>query len=63
MFMVDRDLGFWVVMLIGFYFFFCKFNLVLKFVKDYDFFKFLLCKDIIVCLWGLVICVIWFKII
>lgn len=34
--MADRDSGFWAAMLIGFYSFFRKSNLVPKSAKDYD---------------------------
>ena len=57
----DRDSGFWAAMLIGFYSFFRKSNLVPKSAKDYDPSKSLLRKDIIVRPWGLVICVTWSK--
>ena len=48
----DRDSRFWVAMLVGFYSFFCKSNLVPKSAKDYDLSKPLLCKDILVHVWS-----------
>ena len=57
----DSDSGFWAAMLMGFYFFFRKSNLVPKSAKDYDPSKTLLRKNIIVLPWGLVICVTWSK--
>ena len=57
----DSDSGFWAAMLIGFYSFFRKSNLVPKSAKDFDPSKTLLRKDIIVRTWGLVICVKWSK--
>ena len=55
------DSGFWAAMLIGFYTFFRKSNLVPKSVKDFDPAKNLCRRDIIVRPWGLVICVRWSK--
>ena len=57
----DSDSGFWAAMLMGFYSFFRKSNLVPKSAKDYDPSKTLLRKNIIVRSWGLVICVTWSK--
>lgn len=59
--MAERDSGFWAAMLIGFYSFFRKSNLVPKSAKDYDPSKTLSREDIIVRSWGLVICVQWSK--
>lgn len=59
--MVDRDSGFWAAMLIGFYSFFRKSNLVPKYAKDYDPSTTLSREDIIVRPWGLVIRVQWSK--
>ena len=55
------DSGFWAAMLIGFYTFFRKSNLVPKTAKDFDPAKNLCRNDIIVRPWGLVICVRWSK--
>ncbi|XP_078345379.1 uncharacterized protein LOC144630885 [Oculina patagonica] len=51
------DSGFWAAMLIGFYTFFRKSNLVPKTANDFDPAKNLCRNDIIVRPWGLVICV------
>ena len=59
--MANRDFGFQVAMLIGFFSFFCKSNLVPKSAKDYNPSKTLSCEHIIVRPWGLVICVQWSK--
>jgi len=57
----DKDSGFWAAMLIAFYSFFCKSNLVPKATKDYDPSKTLSHQDIIIGSWGLLICVGWSK--
>ena len=57
----NSDSGFWAAMLIGFYTFFHKSNLVPKSVKDFDPAKNLSPGDIIIRPWGLVICVRWSK--
>ena len=60
-FTARSDSGFWAAMLIGFYTFFRKSNLVPKSEKDFDPAKNLCRHDIIVRPWGLVICVRWSK--
>ena len=60
-FTARSDSGFWAAMLIGFYTFFRKSNLVPNSEKDFDPAKNLCRHDIIVRPWGLVICVRWSK--
>ena len=53
--------GFWPAMLIGFYTFFRKSNLVPKSAKEFDPVKIMSHCDILMWPWGLVICVRWSK--
>lgn len=55
------DSGFWAAMLIGFYTFLRKCNLVPKSAKEFDPVKNLSRGDILIRPWGLVICVRWSK--
>jgi len=55
------DSGFWTAMLLEFYMFFRKSNLVPKSGKNFDPAKTLSRRDIIIRPWGLIICVRWSK--
>jgi len=57
----DVDSGFWAAILIGFYTFSRKSNLVPKSAQDYDFSKNLSRSDFFIRSWGLVIFVRWSK--
>lgn len=59
--LASKDSGFWAAMLIAFYSFFRKSNLVPKSASGYDPSKTLSRQDILIRPWGLVICVRWSK--